>query len=322
MLTDRANAICLLRVLQDYSDAEHILPMREIVSKLKTVYDLSVDRRTVYGAVALLISLGYDISDYEDNGKGYFLRERAFEASEVRLLTDALYAFPFIPAKQTNDLVNKLQEQVSIPQRRRFRHIVPLRSDRKTDNKSVFLNIEVLEEAISKRVQVQFDYLQYELDKQLHPRRADKYTAEPYTMVCANEHYYLVCRYVGHTDISFYRIDLMRNIALADAPSEPNAGWHEIADKAVYAFTGEPETIRLRCRNYVIGDVLDKFGSDIHIVPADADCFITSFTAAPYGILFWALQYLPHVEVLEPESLRNSVIAALQRNPYFEAESK
>ena len=28
MLTEKANAICLLEVLKEYSDAEHILPMR------------------------------------------------------------------------------------------------------------------------------------------------------------------------------------------------------------------------------------------------------------------------------------------------------
>ena len=68
MLTEKANAICLLEVLKEYSDAEHILPMREIIAKMQSLYGIKIDRRTVYGAVALLIELGYDISLYEDNG--------------------------------------------------------------------------------------------------------------------------------------------------------------------------------------------------------------------------------------------------------------
>ena len=67
MLTEKANAICLLEVLREYSDAEHILPMREIIAKMQSLYGIKIDRRTVYGAVALLIELGYDISIYEDN---------------------------------------------------------------------------------------------------------------------------------------------------------------------------------------------------------------------------------------------------------------
>ena len=93
MLTEKANAICLLEVLKEYSDAEHILPMREIIAKMQSLYGIKIDRRTVYGAVALLIELGYDISLYEDNGVGYYLRERELEPSEVLLLTDAVYSF-------------------------------------------------------------------------------------------------------------------------------------------------------------------------------------------------------------------------------------
>ena len=94
MLTEKANAICLLEVLREYSDAEHILPMREIIGKMQSLYGIKIDRRTVYGAVALLIELGYDISIYEDNGVGYYLRSRELEQSEVLLLTDAVYSFP------------------------------------------------------------------------------------------------------------------------------------------------------------------------------------------------------------------------------------
>ena len=82
MLTEKANAICLLEVLKEYSDAEHILPMREIIAKMQSLYGIKIDRRTVYGAVALLIELGYDISIYEDNCVGYYLRDRELEPSE------------------------------------------------------------------------------------------------------------------------------------------------------------------------------------------------------------------------------------------------
>ena len=123
MLTEKANAICLLEVLREYSDAEHILPMREIIGKMQSLYGIKIDRRTVYGAVALLIELGYDISIYEDNGVGYYLRSRELEQSEVLLLTDAVYSFPFIPAKQTEQLVQKLQKQLSVHQRKRYRYL-------------------------------------------------------------------------------------------------------------------------------------------------------------------------------------------------------
>lgn len=62
-----------------------------------------------------MIELGYDISLYEDNGVGYYLRDRELEPSEVLLLTDAVYSFPFIPASgQTEQLVqNRKSSSVS-----------------------------------------------------------------------------------------------------------------------------------------------------------------------------------------------------------------
>lgn len=53
MMTDRANAICLLEILKEYSDENHPLAMREIIQKMNVIYDLKPDRRTIYSAVAL-----------------------------------------------------------------------------------------------------------------------------------------------------------------------------------------------------------------------------------------------------------------------------
>ena len=60
MLTDKANAICILKILQEYSDEDHILQMRDLISHMEGIYGLSPDRRTVYSAVELLQDLGYD----------------------------------------------------------------------------------------------------------------------------------------------------------------------------------------------------------------------------------------------------------------------
>ena len=113
MLTEKANAICLLAVLKEYSDAEHILPMREIIAKMQSLYGIKIDRRTVYGAVALLIELGYDISIYEDNGAGYYLRSRELEPSEVLLLTDVF--FPVHPGKANRAACPKTAKAAQCP---------------------------------------------------------------------------------------------------------------------------------------------------------------------------------------------------------------
>ena len=104
-MTDKANTICLYRILEQYSDEEHILTMKDIIGRFNDEFGLRIDRRTIYSSVKTLQKLKYDISDFEENRKGYFLRTRLFEPSELRLMMDAVYSMNSIPQKQTNDLI-------------------------------------------------------------------------------------------------------------------------------------------------------------------------------------------------------------------------
>lgn len=314
MLTEKANAICLLKVLREYSDAEHILPMREIIAKMQSLYGIKIDRRTVYGAVALLIELGYDISIYEDNGAGYYLRSRELEQSEVLLLTDAVYSFPFIPAKQTEQLVQKLQKQLSIHQRKRYRYLTISRQDRKTDNRQVFWNIEQLDEAIEQKKKIKLSYLHYGLDKKQHETKT--YTLSPYEMVYMNERYYLICVPDHDPHTRLYRIDRMKDIQLLDE-SRSEAVARQEAQNAVYAYVGAQERIVMNCDLTILDDVIDRFGTEVQIRERDENTFTASFTAPPRGVKFWALQYLPYVEVVEPKWLRGEIIESLGKNKYL-----
>lgn len=120
MLSSKANIICLLQILWDYSDAENILSMKDIKSKMKLLYDREIDRRTVYDCLNALNQLGYDISMFEENKEGHCLRERIFDVSEVRLLMDSVYANNTIPARYSMELIQKLQNLLSKPKRKLY----------------------------------------------------------------------------------------------------------------------------------------------------------------------------------------------------------
>jgi len=315
MLSEKANAICLLEILKEYSDAEHILSMREILSKMQVLYGVKPDRRTIYSAANLLVDMGYDISLYDENGVGYYLRSRALEQAEVLLLTDAVYSFPFIPAQQSEQLIAKLQQQLSIHQRKKYRHLTVARQDRKTDNRQVFWNIDQLDEAISGRKKVALSYIHYGFDKKQHPTAS--YILSPYEMLYANEHYYLICIPDHDPNTRLYRIDRMKDIRILDAcRSEKNAAEQEARD-AVYAFVGAPEHIVMYCDRRILDDVIDRFGTGIHISERDESTFTLSFEAPPRGIRFWALQYLSYVEVAEPVWLRDEIVESIQSNRYL-----
>lgn len=319
MITEKACALCLLKLLTEYSDEDHIMPMRQIKAGMAELYGLNPDRRTIYSAVALLVELGYDISTFEHNGKGYFLREREFEHGEVRLLMDAVYSFPFLPAKHTEDLIMKLQTLLSVNQRKKYHHLTVVRPDIKSPNRQVFINIEILDEAISQQVKVQFDYYRYDIHKKMTPRREKKYVVDPYGMIFMNEHYYLICRMPGKPGASVYRLDRIRNVEKTGLPLEPYEAVVDLQQEvhsSVYAHTGKPETVTMICARGILDDVIDKFGAQINVCELDADNLRISFTAPLGGMKYWALQYLPHVEIISPSWLREEVIDSLRKNRY------
>jgi hypothetical protein len=88
MRNDRIIILAVERVLKEYSDEDHILSMCEFRNRIRQEYGIYPDRRTVGSAIEELTEFGYDISTYSENGKGYYLRERKFEPSEIRLLMD------------------------------------------------------------------------------------------------------------------------------------------------------------------------------------------------------------------------------------------
>ncbi len=318
MLTEKAIAICLLEVLNEYSDEKHILSMGEITSKIEQLYGLKPDRRTIYSALETLVELGYDISFYKENGKGYYIRDRHLEVSEAHLLSDAVCAFPFISERQTSQLLKKIQSLVSVHDRRNIKNLTVIRADQKTINKQVFYNIEMLDEAIEKKMKVTFDYYDYGVDKQLHKRREKKYKVNPYGLVYSNEHYYLVCIMSRQENVSMYRLDRMQNIEITDIPLDTrDDGFepHTVAKDAVYAHTGKTERIEMLVDKKIINDVIDKFGSGV-LISEDEDRLRVTINASVKGMRYWALQFLESVEIVEPISLRNEILELLKNNRY------
>lgn len=320
MLTEKAISICLLEVLREYSDSNHILSMGEIIKRINGRYGLTPDRRTIYSALETLVELGYDISMYKENGKGYYLRDRQLEPSEAHLLSDAICTFPFISEKQTAQLMKKIHSLVSVYERKQIKNLTVIRADQKTVNKNVFYNIEVLDEAIEKKVKVKFDYFDYGVDKQLHKRREKKYTVNPYGMVYSNEHYYLVCVMAKQERISMYRLDCIQNIEITDYEldeRERDFDPQSAVKSAVYAYTGVVEDVAMLIEPKVLNDVIDKFGTNLILSETDDGRIKVRVKATAAGMKYWALQYLASVEVIEPKALRDEIYNLLKSNIYL-----
>ena len=108
MENKKTSVFAILSILQEESDADHILSQPQLIQKLENQYGIKIDRRTLYTNIEMLQDFGYDISTFSDNGKGYYLCERQFEPSQVNVLCNAIHSSSFIPPKSSKDLIDKL----------------------------------------------------------------------------------------------------------------------------------------------------------------------------------------------------------------------
>ena len=124
MIAPKATILCLYEILKKYTDESHILSAEKIREKLKSIYDVDMERRAIYRNIEALRSMGIEIAGYQDNREGYFLIDREFELSEVRLLCDAVAASDMIKESTSKIIIKKLLESQSIFQSRMLQKTV------------------------------------------------------------------------------------------------------------------------------------------------------------------------------------------------------
>ena len=226
-------------ILWKDSDQDHRLTQREIGEILRTRYGMAADRKAIKRNLMDLVEFGFDI-EYREVPRGGageeeentiltdFYLVRPFTEGELRLLIDGLLFSRHLPHRQCRELVEKLEGLSSRYFRSRVRHITRMPGEQE-DNQQLFLNIELLDEAIEKRQKAAFHYLEYGTDKKVHYRtRSDgsvrEYVASPYQMAARDGNYYLVCRREGYGGLANYRLDRICDLKVLEETAFGSGG--------------------------------------------------------------------------------------------------
>ncbi|MDD2484248.1 MAG: WYL domain-containing protein, partial [Eubacteriales bacterium] len=278
----------------------------EIANKMKAIYDVSIDRRTVYRNIAQLIEFGYDISTPEEDHNAYYLREREFEPSELHMLADAILTADFVPEADGKRLIGKLQQLGSDYQTKPLNRLSNVKTNHKAPNKEIFYTIEELDAAIHEKKKVEFEYVSYDLNLKLKPRREKKYVANPYALYWGNGQYYLISSMDSHEGICHFRLDRIKKIAITDIPVKPapdNLDLYQYARNALFMYGGDTQTFTIQCSKTILNDVVDKFGDQIIITDSDETTFTTIVRATTQGMKIWTMNYMTACKVIAPEWL-------------------
>ena len=324
----------ILDILKKYTDEDHRLSQKEIADILKDEYNMTVERKAVKRNLINLIDFGYEINYSESvrmvkgkNGQteenyilSDFYLERDFTNSELRLLIDSLLFSKHIPYSQCKELVDKLSGLSNQYFKSRIKYISTL-PDNSPQNKQLFYNIDVIDEAIAKHRQIKFNYNRYGTDKKMHPETFPGgskmlYTVNPYQMVATNGRYYLICNYDKYDNVSNIRIDRITGIKMTDTPAKPQRNVPQVKNgfnlpkhmaEHVYMYAGESIPVTFRAKKYIVGDVIDWFGKDVTFYDETETEVSVRTTVNENAMRRWALQYALHIKVLSPQSLFDGI---------------
>lgn len=313
----------ILEVLRMYSDDEHALTQQEIIKLLDKNYGMACDRRSVKNNILSLKEMGYDIS----MDKGYQLVSRDFDDAELRILIDSVLFSKSISTRQAKGLIEKLRKLGSTYFSKKVTHVSNLPELNRTINKQAMYALDTINDAISQKRQIGFIYNDVGSDFKLHPRSEREYVVNPYQIVANNGRFYLISNSDGHENVSHYRIDKMTNVRMLDSKARPMKEIPELSNglnlpkhmaEHMYMFSGDSINVKLETYSYMMSQLVDWFGTDFSIMKEQEGIIQVRLKCNEAAMRFWALQYGPYVEVLEPERLRNTIIndIELMQNKY------
>ena len=311
--------ILVIRELLLETDELHPMTTLDFIAKLKE-RGIEAERKSVADDLMTLSEYGMDIESVAvGKRKGYYLASRMFESAELKMLVDSVQAAKFLSPKKTRGLIKKLAGLSSRGEAALLKRQLYISDRGKTDNESVFYNIDAIHGAIGEDREITFVYWQYDLNKKRVPRKSGaRYRVSPFALVWDDEFYYLIAYDAADARIKHYRVDKMTRITITDAERQGKDAFAAL-DMSVYTsrnfsmFAGEEADVVLDCDANLIGVIVDRFGADVSVHP-NGDGF-TAFVRVAVSEQFfgWVAALGGAVRIVSPQPVKEQFLALLDR---------
>ena len=301
----------LLEMLRTDADETHPLTTDEICRRLEEM-EISCDRRTVTKDIELLNQYGYEVLNrMVGHKKGYFLADRSFSLSELKILIDAVQAVSFITEKKSEELIAKIAGLGSSYRADLLKNSLVRFNTSKHTNEQVYYAVLNIETALLERKKVSFFY--YDLDEngeRVYRKNKRRYIVDPVSLVMHEDNYYLLAyseKYHGRTT---YRIDRMEKVDIEEADicsevQDMQSSVDEHVKQAFRMYGGRTAKVTLRFDRSLIGCIYDKFGEDTKLISLGNDLFRTTVNVQIAPTFFgWVFQFMGKMEITRPKGVK------------------
>lgn len=311
MAEEKLKILYLMRILLEDTDKEHILNAAQLCSRLEEQYGIACNRKTIYGDVERLRTFGLRIRQVKGNVQGYYVDERDFELPELKLLVDSVQSSKFITVKKSEELIKKLQRLTSKHNASLLQRQVFIYNRPKAGNETIFANVDVIHAAIYANRKITFQYCEWTVGKKLIPKKnGEMYMVSPWSLTWGDENYYLVAYDEKAGKIKHYRVDKMQEMKITDSQRVGKECFEDFdlaafSKKTFGMYGGQDTDVTLYCRNDLAGVIIDRFGADTMIIPADDEHFRVHVLVTVSRQFFgWVTGIGRQMRIAGPENVR------------------
>ena len=316
-MNSQKRLLLTLKYLWNKTDEEHPTTLKNIGEYLQQ-NGIETTRKTLQADINLLTELGIDIICNHSTQNQYHIGERVFEIPEVKLLVDAVQSARFITAKKSKMLIQKLSSFVGEPQADILNQQLYVDHRLKARNETIYFTVDLIHQAIRLKKRVTFQYYYYTPNKKKELKHNGKvYIFSPFALIWNDDSYYVIGYSDSHQKITKFRIDRIYGIKISEKFAARKPEGFKVSDYFSQVFSmyeGTESEITLLCENELMTYVIDRFGENVPVTPADKDYFSAivkvSLSQTFYG---WVFSFGGRMKILAPQEAVDSFQKLLQK---------
>ena len=308
-MANKDRTLVVLKYLQDHTNLRTTVSTKDIRSEVER-NGLHTNVLTIRRDVKAMRDAGYDVASIEQNGvlTQYYYVDRVFDAVELEILVDAVASAQFLSPDKSRELIRKMQQYAGPGYEGELEPFIAMSGRNKAPNDLTLIDIQEIRRAIQEEKRISFLYMVDDVERGRIPKHeGHRYQVSPYATVWKEDRYYLVGWSEKHGDVATFRIDRIESLkVLKTARRDPPESYNlqDYVDKAFRMYgTGPEETVILRCRKYLYGHILDRFGDRAKAKAIDEEWMdVTADVFVNDTFFGWLHQYVRDMKLIAPES--------------------
>ena len=315
--TMKRRLLLVQRLLYENTDEQHPLTTFEILDYLLE-QGILTNRKTLKGDIDLMVECGMDIVTVQSKPNRYFWGARRFEQAELKLLIDAVSSSRFIPQRRSSALTKKIMTLTSVHGQKDLKRNVYATNRVKSSNENLLYIVDTVNEAISRKCKITFQYTDYSPAKRKILRNdGEVYTLSPFALFWNQDYYYVVGYSEKHGNISNFRADRICNIELTGdkaAKKPKDFSLARYSQQIFEMYDGDTVKVKLECSNHLMKYVVDRFGEKVKTEIATEDTFYAyPEVALSPNFYSWVFKFAGDIRIISPVKAVNEIKEIAQK---------